>query len=115
MFLEFLWRKRSHGSMFLLGGTCFLLLGKLYKGFQRICLPAKMLLGAATITGLELLTGLTANRKYTVWDYRRLPYQFQGQICLAFSLFWVPVSLLGMLLYDWADGIVKRGQLRRPR
>ena len=31
MTLEFLWRGRSHGSMFLLGGGCFLALGKLRK------------------------------------------------------------------------------------
>ena len=115
MILEFLWRGRSHASMFLLGGTCFLLLGKLYQGFRRICLPIKMLLGAAIITFLELFTGLLVNRNHTVWDYRKLPCQFRGQISLVYSLLWVPVSLVAMLLYHRAERIVKRGQQSRPR
>ena len=115
MALEFLWRGRSHGSMFVLGGSCFLLLGRLYKRCRRICLAVKMLIGAAIITALELLTGLVFNRDHTVWDYRQLPCQFRGQICLAFSLLWVPVSLIAMVLYSGAERIVKRGQLRRPR
>jgi uncharacterized membrane protein len=74
-----------------------------------------MLLGATIITALELLTGLLVNRSYAIWDYRKLPCQFCGQISLVFSLLWVPVSLGAMLLYDQAERIVKRGQLRRPR
>lgn len=115
MTLEFIWRGRSHGSMFVLGGTCFLLLGTLYKRCRRICLCFKMLIGAIIITALELLTGLVVNRRYTVWDYRCLPCQFLGQISLVFSLLWVPVSLVAMLIYNRAEQIVTRGQLRRPR
>ena len=115
MTLEFIWRGRSHSSMFFLGGSCFLLLGTLYKRCQKICLSFKMLIGAAIITALELLTGLVFNRSYAVWDYRKLPCQFLGQISLVFSLLWVPVSLGAMLLYEQAERIVKRGRLRRPR
>ncbi|MBQ2892777.1 MAG: hypothetical protein IJE24_01445 [Oscillospiraceae bacterium] len=115
MTLEFLWRKRSHGSMFLLGGTCFLLLGQLYKRCRRICLSFKMLIGAIIITALEFFTGLLVNRSHTVWDYRKLPCQLLGQICLVFSLLWVPVSLGAMLLYEKAEEIVNWGRLRRPR
>ena len=104
--LEFLWRGRSHGSMFLLGGTCFLLLGQLYKGCRKICLSIKMLLGAALITALELLTGLLVNRDHCVWDYRNLPCQFLGQISLVFSLLWIPVSLGAMLLYEKAEQLL---------
>ena len=101
--------------MFFLGGSCFLLLGTLYKRCRKICLSFKMLIGAAIITALELLTGLVFNRSYAVWDYRRLLCQFLGQISLVFSLLWVPVSLGAMLLYEQAERIVKRGRLRRPR
>lgn len=99
MILEFLWRGRSHGSMFLLGGLCFLLVGGGASKFQKIPVPVRPLLGAAVITGLELVTGWLVNREYTVWDYRDQVFQFQGQICLAFSLMWVPVSLAAMELY----------------
>ena len=99
MTLEFLWRGRSHGSMFLLGGLCFSLLGKLRSSLPRVPLWAKTVLGAAMITALELTTGLLVNRQYAVWDYRNMPLSFLGQICLPFSLLWIPVGSGGMYLY----------------
>ena len=99
MILEFLWRGRSHGSMFLLGGLCFLLVGSGAAKFQKIPVAIRPLLGAGIITGLELATGLLVNRNYHVWDYRNQPFQFQGQICLMYSLLWMPVSLAAMELY----------------
>lgn len=103
MILEFLWRGRSHGSMFLLGGLCFLLVGGALGRAERIPLTLRLLLGSGVITALELATGLAVNRDYGVWDYRQMPYQFQGQICLMYSLLWIPVSLLAMGLYRLAQ------------
>ena len=100
MTLEFLWRGRSHGSMFTLGGLCFLLLGKLQNGIPRIPLWTKVILGAGMITALELATGLAVNRQYAVWDYRNMPYHYRGQICLPYFLLWMPLSLAGMRLYE---------------
>lgn len=94
--LELLWRGRSHRSMFLAGGTCFLLLGNLSRRKN----PAVRALGSTgIITSVELLTGLLANRDHRVWDYRNMPWNFRGQICLAFSLLWIPLGLLAMALY----------------
>ncbi len=99
--LELCWRGRSHWSMFLLGGGCFLALGRI--GSLRMPKPMQPLLGSATITAGELVTGLLLNRSYQVWDYRQAPYNFLGQICLPFSLLWIPVSLMGITLYHWLD------------
>lgn len=107
MTLEFLWRGRSHGSMFLLGGLCFLLVGGRLGTASRIPLALRLILGAGVITALELATGLLVNRDYSVWDYRRMPGQFLGQICLVYSLLWIPVSLLAMALYRWAQRLWK--------
>lgn len=100
MGLELLWRGRSHGSMFFAGGSCFLLLGKLNNVKPQLPLPFRALVGAGIITMVELLIGLITNRNYEVWDYRTVPFNFYGQICLPFSLLWIPVSLGAMLLYD---------------
>ena len=100
--LELLWRGRSHGSMFAAGGVCFLLLGEL--GKRRIAsLPVKAVVGAAAVTAVELVTGLLVNRDYRVWDYRHMPANFKGQICLPYSLLWIPVSALGLLLSKAMD------------
>ncbi len=101
--LECLWRGWSHGSMFLAGGCCFLLLGRLDSVRPRLPLLPRGLVGAGIITTVELLAGLLFNRQYKVWDYRHLPLNFHGQICLPFFLFWIPLSLGAMVLYRWID------------
>ncbi len=102
--LELLWRRHSHWSMFAAGGSCFLLLGKI----RRLSFPmaVKSILGAGAITAVELITGLLVNRDHRVWDYRTVPGNYRGQICLPFSLIWIPVSILGMGLYDLAERMV---------
>ena len=109
--LELLWRRRSHGSMFLAGGSCFLLLGRLSR--KKLPLPVKSAAGAGVITGVELLTGLLFNRDYSVWDYRQLPFNYQGQICLPYTLLWAPLSLGAMALYRVIEGCGKRIPRRR--
>lgn len=106
MTLEFLWRGRSHSSMFLLGGLCFLALGKLRKA--PLPLPALTVLGALMVTGMELAAGLVVNRDHAVWDYSAMPMNFMGQICLPFTLLWMPVSLAGMTLYGKTEGRLER-------
>ena len=101
MGLELLWRGWSHGSMFLAGGSCFLLLGELDK--KRLPIPIRAALGAGVITMVEYAAGLLFNRSYAVWDYRDQPLNLHGQICLPFSLIWMPVGLGGMMLYRLLD------------
>ena len=102
--LEYLWRGYSHGSMFAAGGVCFLLLGQV----RRTPALIRPILGAAVITGVELVTGLLVNQDYQVWDYRRSPGNFLGQICPAYSLLWLPLSLAAMAIYPHADRLVRR-------
>ena len=102
--VELLWRGFSHISMFFAGGTCFLLLGKLRNTKPRLPWLLQGCLGALAITQVELLTGLLVNRNYRVWDYRNMPLNFFGQICLPFSLLWIPLSLVAMQFYRLLDG-----------
>ena len=94
--------------MFLAGGTCFLLLGKLEKTRPRLPLLPRALMGALVITMVELLVGLIANQDYRIWDYRDLPGNFHGQICLPFFLLWMPLSLGAMWLYSTIRNIARR-------
>lgn len=97
--LELLWRGRSHSSMFVAGGVCFILLGRLREVAPRLPGAVRAAMGAAVITGVELGTGLLVNRDFAVWDYRDQPGNFLGQICPVFSLLWLPVSAGAMALY----------------
>ena len=89
--------------MFLAGGSCFLLLGKLNRIRPKLPLVARAAAGAGIITLVEYTAGLLVNRNYTVWDYRNVPMNVHGQICLPFFLLWMPIGLGGMVLYDALD------------
>ncbi len=97
---ELLWRGRTHSSMFITGGICFLLIGHLGELPRPATMVTRMLLGALIITAAELAAGLLVNGSYSVWDYRMMPGNFLGQICIVYSLLWIPVSLAAILLYD---------------
>lgn len=104
--LEKLWRGRSHGSMFLAGGTGFLMLGAIGKTLPRLPRAARAVVGAGAITALELTAGCIFNRRWQVWDYRGLPGNYLGQICPGFSILWIPLAALGEGLYAAADSFL---------
>ena len=101
--LELLYRGRSHGSMFLAGGLCFLLIGHLNRVEPKLPLPLRALVGAAIVTAVELGVGMLVNRQYQVWDYRDQPGNFMGQICPVFSALWIPLSLAASVLFAQLD------------
>lgn len=101
--LELLWRGRSHGSMFLAGGLCFLLLGGLSRAEPRLPGVLRMTVGALIITMVELAAGLLVNRQYAVWDYRNQWGNFCGQICPLFTLLWIPISAFAMAGFEWLE------------
>ena len=93
MTLELIWRGRSHGSMFLAGGSCFLILGALDKATPRMHPAVQAVVGAGMVSALELGAGLVFNRQFQVWDYRKMPLNLLGQICLPFTGIWFLLSL----------------------
>ena len=99
--------------MFLAGGCCFLLLGRLEKTDPRLSAIPRGLLGATVITSVELLIGILANGEYGIWDYRDMPLNFHGQICLPFFFLWMPLSLGAMKLYRLVDAGIRNIVLRR--
>ena len=102
--LELLWRGRSHWTMFCLGGGCFLAIGELGKRLRQVPRIMRAVVGSGVCTAGELATGLLFNRDFSVWDYRELPGNFRGQICLPFSLLWVPLSAAAEEIYRKLEG-----------
>ena len=99
--IELAWRGRSHVSMFLLGGLCFWLIGRLDHG-RTVPVGVQACLGAVVVTALELVTGLIVNRwlGLGVWDYSGLPMNFLGQICLYYFVLWIPLSAAAVFAED---------------
>ncbi len=102
--LELLWRQRTHWTMMVTGGVCFLALYKLYARFPRLSMPEKCVLGSLVITSLEFAVGCVVNLAlgWNVWDYSRMPLNLLGQICILYSVLWgflcIPISVLCSIL-----------------
>ena len=39
------------------------------------------------ITAGEYVVSITLNQNYTIWDYRNMPFNIGGQVCLPFCLY----------------------------
>ena len=75
----------------------------MYRLFPSMPIVLGCILGGVIITAVELGVGLLLNRQYAIWDYRNVPLNFMGQICLPYSLLWMPVGLGGCALYRLLD------------
>lgn len=102
-YIEILFRGFSHFSMIICGGLAFVLCGWIDQLTHfRISIVTQMLISAVIITLLELCTGYIVNiwLQWNVWDYSRMPYNFHGQICLAYSIIWMLLSLVCIVVDD---------------
>ena len=102
--IELIWRGYSHWTMFVLGGICFVFLGRINELISwNMPLWQQALIGTAIITGLEFITGCIVNLwlGWNVWDYSNVPFNVLGQICLPYILLWIPMSLTGIVSDDY--------------
>ena len=60
------------------------------------------IIGSFVVTGIEFVSGCIVNLwlGWNVWDYSNMPLNLLGQICLPFSLLWVLVSGIAVILDD---------------
>lgn len=72
---------------------------------------------AAAITATEFAAGCLLNLwlRLDIWDYSHLPGNLLGQICPQFSLLWLALSLLGIVLLDWMRYAIEGGDKPRYR
>lgn len=99
-FIEILWRRRTHWSMVLTGGTCFLSLVKVFTKHDKMPLFKKCCVGSLIITAYEFLCGCIVNlkMKWNVWDYSKAKLNILGQICPFYSMLWgflcIPINAI---------------------
>lgn len=102
--VELLWRGHSHWTMAVVGGICFVLIGSINELFPwDMALLSQGVIGAAIVTAVEFLSGCILNiwLCLNIWDYSNQPYNLLGQICLLFSILWIPLAMVGVVLDDW--------------
>lgn len=102
--LEMLFRGRSHWTMVVVGGVCFLICGAINEIFDYdMSLLKQGMICAALVTGVELVAGIIINlwMGLNVWDYSNMPLNLFGQICLPFSLLWVGLGIVAVIVDDY--------------
>lgn len=101
--LELFYRGWTHWTMFFLGGLCFIALGAINEVIPwDMPLWRQVLIGAGIITGLEFVTGCIVNLwlGWAIWDYSGMPGNILGQVCPQYAIYWLLVSLAGIILDD---------------
>ena len=101
---ELLYRGRTHWTMCVVGGLCFIFCGLINELFSwDTPLWKQMLACAGGITVIEFISGVIINIicKLNVWDYSNMPLNILGQVCLPFTALWFILSLIAIALDDW--------------
>lgn len=102
--LEVIFRGRSHWSMVALAFVLFLLIGELNEILPwEMSLAKQGIIGACMVTVLEFVTGCVVNiwLGWNVWDYSNMPLNILGQVCLPFSLLWILLSIVCIIVDDY--------------
>lgn len=67
------------------------------------------LVNGLVCTSIDFGTGMVANQHYELWDYRKLPFNFMGQVCLQNSMVYtIAATLVVWLLYPAMDSAIRR-------
>ena len=100
--LEVFWRAKSHWTMFVLATIVFIMIGLLNEIWADWNILIQTLVGTSIATILEFITGCVVNISFNwnIWDYSNLPGNLFGQICPQFTLLWMVVVAIGIVLDD---------------
>jgi uncharacterized membrane protein len=82
---------------------------KRFGGRKLPTLLASFALNLAVCTSIDFLTGMAVNQDYSLWDYRALPFNFMGQVCLQNALFFGFVAtIMTWLVYPSLERFFRR-------
>ena len=84
----------------------------LLRRFGGRVLPAvlvSIVVTAAVCTTVDFTCGMICNQNYEVWDYRAIPFNFMGQVCLQNSaVYTVAATLILWIFYPMMDRALRR-------
>lgn len=100
--IEIIWRGRTHWSMMIAGGLCFILFSMVAEMLNGKSILVKAAVCAVGVTAIEFIFGVVFNiwLGMSVWDYSNVPFNIMGQICPMFSILWVGVAIAFLPLAD---------------
>lgn len=104
--IEVCYKGSSHWIMGLCGGLVFVLLDKIN---DKISWDTDILIqgimGSAFITFLEFIIGEMSLHGLIqpMWNYANLPLNYKGIICLPFSIIWIGLSIIAIVVADYIN------------
>ncbi len=103
--IEVLYRGYTHMTMyalaFIVGIFIFLINNTILEFDTDFLIQDLCCTTFATI--MELVFGLIFNQDHSIWDYSNMFLNYKGQICLLFTLIWMVICGLSLILLDWID------------
>lgn len=102
--IELIFRGKTHWTMAIVGGICFILCGLLNEIFSwQSTIWYQMLVCSLIITAVEFVSGVILNiyLGLEIWDYSNVPFNVLGQICLPFTVLWFFLSAAAIILDDY--------------
>ena len=100
--IEVIWRGRTHWSMMIAGGLCFVIFSLVAGWLRGRSILIKAVVCAIGVTAVEFIFGVIFNLwlGLEVWDYSSMPMNILGQICLPFTLLWGGIAILFLPLAE---------------
>ena len=101
--IELLYRKgNTHWTMAIVGGLSLWAIINLNLYLKKKNIILRTFTSTILVTIIELIAGLIINKWacLKVWDYSHLQYNVCGQICLKYSIYWMILCFVVILVFD---------------
>lgn len=102
--IELVYRGYTHWTMYLVSAILFISIGLINELFSwETAFWKQCVIGSILVTIIEFITGCIVNLwlGWDVWDYTGVPFNILGQICLPFTLIWIILSGIAIIVDDW--------------
>ncbi len=98
--LEMLWSGHTHWCMSLCGGISLVFIYCTNAALRGAAIIKQAAICSVFITTCELICGFIVNilLGMALWDYAMFKYNFMGQICIRYSLYWFLISFFGIFI-----------------
>lgn len=92
MGLELIWRGRTDLAMWVVGGLCATLIGRLNEPdrFPDMKIWQQSIVGVLITLTVEFISGMYLNvyKHFNIWDYTDIWGNLYGQICIPYAILW---------------------------
>lgn len=93
---------KTHWTMAIVGGLSLWGIINLNMYLKKKNIILRTFTSTVFVTIIELIAGLIINKWacLKVWDYSHLKYNVCGQICLKYSMYWMVLCFIVILIFD---------------